>query len=113
MKRPQLNRKLRLEVPYRTRDNAGGYSETWQVAGTLWASVKAGTGRDAEQAGLSISTVPYKITLRAAPFGAPSRPKPGQRMRDGERIFSLLAVTEADFDARYLVCFARAEEVST
>ncbi|MCP3969413.1 MAG: head-tail adaptor protein [Rhodobacteraceae bacterium] len=111
--RVQLNRKLKLMVPYRTRDDSGGYETTWTMLGEIWASVEAGTGRDAELAGLSISTIPYKITVRAAPFGAPSRPVPGQQMRDGERIFQILAVTEAVAMGCYITCFAREEEVAS
>lgn len=111
MKRPRLNRKLTLEAPDRVADGAGGYVTTWSVRGELWAAVRAGSGNEAERAGLSISTVPYKITVRAAPDGAPSRPVAGQRLRDGGRVFRVLAVTEADAAARYLTCFAREEEV--
>mgnify|MGYP002631734395 CR=1 FL=1 len=110
---PCLNRKLRLEVPYRSRDDAGGYETIWAVEGVLWASVAPGTGSEAELAGLSISTVPVKITIRAAPIGSPSRPVAGQRLRDGDRVFRVLSVTEADAMARYLICIAREEEVST
>jgi len=113
MKTPRLNRKLKLETAYRTRDDAGGYETTWAVLGELWCAVKAGTASEAEVAGLPISTAPYKITVRAAPFGAASRPVAGQQMRDGERVFRLLAVTEADEGAKYLTCFAREEEVKT
>lgn len=110
---PKLNRKLNLETLYRTRDDAGGYTESWHSLGVLWASVLPGSGREAELEGLTISSVPYKITVRAAPIGAASRPKPGQRLRDGSRNFRLVAVTEAKTDARYLICFAREEEVAT
>jgi head-tail adaptor len=109
---PQLNRKLVLEAPLRVPDGAGGFSESWGALGVLWASVRAGTGREAEAAGLSISTVPYKITVRAAPVGAASRPVAGQRMRDGGRIFRVLAVTETDERARYLTRIAREEVVT-
>ncbi|MDJ0627301.1 MAG: head-tail adaptor protein [Rhodobacter sp.] len=112
MRRPVLNRKLRLEAPLRTRDDAGGYATSWLHRGVLWASVKAGTGRETEIAGLSVSTVPYKITVRAAPRGSASRPMPGQRLRDGERLYHVLSVTEADPGARYLTCIAREEEVT-
>lgn len=113
MRRPRLTRKLSLMVSYRTRDDAGGYTTTWQLLGTLWAQVQHGTGRDAEMAGLTVATVPYRITVRAAPVGSPQRPQPGQRLQDGARIFSVLAVTEADGDLRYLTVFAREEEVTT
>ncbi len=112
MKPPKLTRRLVLEAPLRTVDGAGGFAESWAAQGTVWAEVKAGTGRAADAAGLSVSRVPYRIVLRAAPQGAPSRPVAGQRFVDGARVFRILAVTEADAGAQYLICTAR-EEVTT
>lgn len=107
-----LSRKLVLEEPHKVSDGAGGFTEVWFALGVVWADVRAGTGREREAAGLfTVSTVPYRITVRAAPHGAPSRPKPDQRFRDGERLFRILAVTEQDSRGMYLECFAR-EEVS-
>ena len=54
-------------------------------------------------------TVTYRITVRAAPFGAPRRPKPEQRLREGARVFRIAAVAEDDADGRYLTCFAQEE----
>ena len=104
-----LNRKLTLEAPVRVLDGAGGHSETWAVLGTLWASVKAGTGREAASEFVTLSTVPYRIVVRASPDGSESRPKPEQRFRDGNRVFRILAVSEYDAQARYLTCHAREE----
>ncbi|MCG6901805.1 MAG: head-tail adaptor protein [Rhodobacter sp.] len=112
MKAPQLNRKLVLEAPVQVPDGAGGFSETWSVLGTLWAAIKLGTGREDETAGLSVSSISYRITVRAAPYGAPSRPAPGHRLVEGGRRFRIFAVGEADAGAQYLMCFAR-EEVTT
>jgi head-tail adaptor len=106
-----LNRKLLLEEASQTPDGAGGFIETWAVLGTLWAHIKPGTGRERGVDFVTLSSVPYRITVRAAPDGAPSRPKPNQRFRDGGRIYRIVAVTEADDAAQYLVCFAH-EEVS-
>ena len=107
-----LNRKLVLEEPQKASDGAGGFTEVWVALGVLWADIRAGTGREREAAGLfTVSTVPYRITIRAAPYGAPSRPKPDQRFRDGERLFRIMAVAERDSRGMYLECFAR-EEVS-
>jgi head-tail adaptor len=112
MKEVKLTRKLVLEEPQKVSDGAGGFTEVWLALGVLWADVRAGTGREREAAGLfTVSTVPYRITVRAAPHGAPSRPKPDQRFRDGERLFRIMAVTERDAEGRYLECYAR-EEVS-
>jgi head-tail adaptor len=112
MKDVALTRKLVLEEPQKVPDGAGGFTEVWVALGVLWADVRAGTGREREAAGLfTVSTVPYRITVRAAPDGAPSRPKPDQRFRDGERLFRIMAVTERDAAGMYLECFSR-EEVS-
>ncbi|RME13816.1 MAG: head-tail adaptor protein [Alphaproteobacteria bacterium] len=111
MMRPVLNRKMLLEAPVRVADGAGGFVTTWQVRGELWAELRPGTGREKAAELMTVATVPYRIIVRAAPPGAPSRPEPEQRFRSGSRIFRILAVTEADPGARYLVCFAQ-EEVS-
>ncbi len=104
-----LNRKLVLEAPQRAPDGAGGFSETWIQLGTLWAEVKARTGRETLGEAVSLSNTGYRITVRAAEFGAPSRPAPEHRFRDGSRIFRILAVAEQDCNGRFLTCFADEE----
>ena len=105
----RLNRKLTLEAAVRIADGAGGQSETWTVLGTLWGQVVAGTGRETAAQFVTVSTVPYRITVRAAPEGDPARPKPDQRFRDGSRVYRILAVSEADAQGRYLRCHTREE----
>ena len=109
MSAPQLNRPLVLEAMSRVADGAGGFAESWGALGTLWAEVTPGTGRDAAGEEVVMGVVGYRITLRGAPQGSPARPVPGQRFRDGGRLFAILAVTEADAAGRYLTCFAREE----
>ena len=111
MRAPVLKRKLVLEEPQQVPDGAGGYTTTWAVLGTLWADIAHGTGREKAAEHVTVSSVPYRITVRAAPVGAPSRPKPEQRFVEGTRIFRILAVAEADVGAHFLVCYAQ-EEVS-
>ena len=109
---PQLNRALVLEGVARLPDGAGGFAEDWVALGSLWAEVKPGTGRDAAGEEVVMGVVGYRITLRGAPQGSPQRPVPGQRFRDGARVFAILAVTEADPAGRHLTCFAREEVVA-
>lgn len=111
MKLPNLNRKLILEEPVRSPDGAGGFTQTWQALGQVWAEIKPGTGRERAAGFATVSTISFRITVRAAPEAAPSRPQPDQRFRAGSRIFRILAVTEAGAGAQYLTCFAQ-EEVS-
>ncbi|WP_424942903.1 head-tail adaptor protein [Aliiroseovarius crassostreae] len=112
MKPPVLNRKLTLEEPQRAPDGAGGFNETWMALGELWAEIKAGTGNEKAADHVTLSSISFRITVRAAPHGAPSRPKPEQRFRAGNRIFRILAVAEADLGTQYLTCFAKEEVVA-
>ncbi|MEI6098001.1 MAG: head-tail adaptor protein [Alphaproteobacteria bacterium] len=109
MTTPDLNRSLLLEAPTQVADGAGGYSVTWTVIGTLWGDIKAGSGRDLAGVEITLASVPYRITVRGAPVGSPRRPLPQQRFRDGTRVYHILAVTEQDYEALYLTCFAREE----
>lgn len=106
---PHLSRALVLEQAERVPDGAGGFSTSWAALGTLWAEVLPGTGRDPAGEEVVLTSVSYRITVRAAPPGADSRPKPGQRLREGARVFAILAVTERDPGGRWLVCFCREE----
>lgn len=112
MTAPDLNRQLVLETPTRTPDGGGGYVEGWVVLGNLWAQISARSGRERSEAGLPLSSVAYRIVVRAAPAGHPQRPMPDQRFRDGSRLFHIRAVAESDPSGRYLTCFADEEIVA-
>ena len=111
MSAPQLNRALVLEGPVKIADGAGGYTREWEALGLLWAELRAGAGREKAESAATLSRVPYRITVRAAPYGAPSRPIAGQRLRDGIRVFNIHAVAEQGTGGAYLTCHAE-EEVS-
>jgi len=107
--RPQLTRSLVLESRLATPDGAGGVIETWEPLGALWADVQARTGREVSRAAAAFSKAGYRITVRAAPVGSPSRPQPDQRFREGSRVFRIEAVAEADAEGRFLTCFSQEE----
>jgi head-tail adaptor len=109
MSAPHLTRALVLEGVVRTPDGAGGFTEAWASLGTLWAEVRPGSGSDTLGEERMLSAVPYRITVRGAPVGSQSRPRPGQRFREGTRLFLIQAVTERDPQGRHLTCFAREE----
>jgi head-tail adaptor len=109
MTAPHLTRKLVLEREVVIADGAGGFTQSWVTQGTLWAEVLAGTGRDVPGEEVTLSSIPYRIIVRGAPQGAPSRPIAEQRFRDGARLFRIIAVTERDAGGQYLICFAREE----
>jgi len=109
MNAPNLKRALVLEGVVRTPDGAGGFTEAWAALGTLYAEVLPGSGSDLLGEERMLSAVPYRVTVRGTPPGSPSRPKAGQRFREGTRLFLIQAVTERDPDGRYLTCFSREE----
>ena len=111
MRAPRLDRRLLLEAPEDTSDGAGGVTRSWQVLGAVWAALEPRTGRAVDAAAGSVARMPYRITLRAAPAGSPARPKPGQRLRAGARVFHVQAVADEPGGA-WLTCFAEEEEVS-
>ena len=108
---PRLNRQLVLEAQAQLPDGSGGFTEAWQPLGTLWAEVTTRTGRERAEVGGPVSTVSYKIVVRAAPLGHPARPVADQRFREGTRLFRIQAVAEHDPEGRYLTCFADEEVV--
>ncbi|WP_375172654.1 head-tail adaptor protein [Pseudooceanicola sp.] len=108
----RLDRLLVLEESQRLADAAGGYAETWVPLGEVWAEVTARTGRGAEFGAVPTGRVNWRIVVRGAPVGVPSRPEAGQRFREGSRVFRIEAVAEKDPQGRFLTCFAT-EEVAT
>lgn len=109
MRPPHLRRRLLLEAPDRLPDGAGGFTQTWVIRAEVWAAVTPLPPREVTTQGGSLSQMSSRITLRATPPDHPTRPRPDQRLRDGARIFTILAVTEADAAGRYLTCLCREE----
>ncbi|WP_102224347.1 head-tail adaptor protein [Acidimangrovimonas sediminis] len=105
----RLNRRLVLETAARAGDGHGGFRSGWTALGTVWAELRPGTGRESFGEAVTYARVPYRVIVRAAPPGAPARPVPGQRFREGVRIFTILAVAEMDAAGNFLTCFAREE----
>jgi len=109
MRQPWLNRRMVLESVTRNSDGAGGFVESWVPLGELWAEVKPRSGGERDGEDVGVSRLDVRVTVRAMPVGASGRPVAGQRLREGARIFRILAVTEPDASGRYLTCLAREE----
>lgn len=104
-----LNRPMVLEEAITTPDGAGGYATSWQALGTLWAELRAGSGTEQRGAIAPEGRMRFRLYMRAAPQGSPQRPRPDQRLREGTRIFTILAVSEADPQGGFLVCHVEEE----
>jgi SPP1 family predicted phage head-tail adaptor len=98
----RLTRRLTLETREVAPDGSGGQVVSWRAEGELWAEVTARTGREVFAGARPVSRVTWRILVRSAPVGAVSRPRADQRLREGGRVFDILAVAEADPAGRYL-----------
>lgn len=107
-----LNRRLELQEVTRQPDLAGGWVESWAAKGVLWADIRSGAGRERRDDAVAVSSVAYRVIVRASPYGSPSRPRAGQRFVDGDRVFGIEAVAEAGEAGLYLECFTHEETVT-
>lgn len=103
---PQLNRKLTLEERVTTPDGSGGFAVQWSPLGDLWADMRATRGNEQIIGRRETQSLAWRIRVRSAPIGAPSRPKPDQRFVEGTRVFTILAVSELAGTDLYLDCWA-------
>lgn len=103
----QLTRRLTLQEVTLVPDDAGGFSESWNPVGTLWADMRPRTARARDGEAVTLSHAGYRAIVRAAPAGSPRRPKAGQRLIEGDRIFPIDAVS--DLSAMYLECLVHEE----
>jgi head-tail adaptor len=109
MSAPELTRPVLLEGQSLLPDGAGGYAPGWAELGRLWAEFRPGPARGPGSDAARASRVTHLVTVRGAPPGSPARPRPGQRLRDGLRLFRILSVAEADPSGRFLIL--RTEEL--
>jgi head-tail adaptor len=104
--RPRLTRRLVLEERASLPDGAGGFDVAWRAVGTLWADIAPRTGREDFLAAQARARMRHRIVVRGSPVGAPSRPRTDQRLREGERIFNILTVAEAEPSGRFIEIIA-------
>lgn len=105
MSAPNLAHRLELQTRVLTPDGAGGFDVSWTPLGIHHAQLVPASGRQQLEGLRAVSTVPWTITVRAAPHDAPSRPRPEQRFVLGTRVFEIQTVS-ASRDPLYLECLA-------
>lgn len=99
-----------LENPDRLPDGMGGYVVQWRRLGTLWAEVKAQSGRAERGEVATQARVRWRLVVPGVRVGDPRRPHPGQRLRMGARLFTIEAVAEVDPMGRDLMIWASEQE---
>jgi SPP1 family predicted phage head-tail adaptor len=96
-----LRRRLTIEAPSRTGDEAGAATVAWVSVAEVWAAVVPARGRAAFDGDAIVARVTHEIVMRwrGDVTGA-------MRLRDGARVFLIQAVRDPDDRRRRLSCLA-------
>ncbi len=90
---------LVLETVSTIPDGAGGYTEAWAEAGTIFARIEPLAARSRYGADQTLEKVTNRVTLRHR-----DDLRSGMRLRRLERLFDIVTVHDPDETGRYLVC---------
>ena len=93
----ELNRRLVLEQPVESADGAGGVTRSYASVTTLWAAVRPAAARGDVVAAATGASVTHRIVLRTR-AGLTTR----HRLRDGSRIFRIVALRDPDGAGRFI-----------
>ena len=85
----RLRHRLVLEEPIETPDGAGGVARSYATVATLWAAVTPVAARAEVSADSLAASVTHRIVIRAGPEVTTRH-----RLREGTRIFHILALRE-------------------
>ena len=101
----RLTRRLERLEAVRVPDGAGGFDRVWERRAGLWAEVAVRSG-GARVTELGVAPrLRLRITVQDVPPGHAARPAPGDRLREGVRLYEVEAVHEAA--PGRLACFAQ------
>jgi SPP1 family predicted phage head-tail adaptor len=92
----ELNTRLVLEATVETPDGAGGVARSYTAVATLWAAVRPAGAEGDIVAAAAGATVTHRILIRAR-----SELTTRHRLRDGLRIFRIVALRDHDGTRRF------------
>ena len=91
-----LRRRLVLEAPADTDDDAGGVTREYAAVTTLWAAVTPASARGDVVADSAGTTITHRVVIRARDDVTTRH-----RLRQGDRIYLIVALRDQD-DGRFL-----------
>lgn len=101
-----LRRRVTIEQPLLTTADGGGQTVAWSPVATVFAEVRASTGREQLTADALTGTVTHKIRMRhRADVTA------DMRITWNGRIFNIRAVLDPDDRRRWLVCICEEQRL--
>lgn len=93
----ELDPRLVLEVPVETADGAGGVTRSYAEVTTLWAAVRPSGAAGEIVAAAPGATVTHRILIRAR-----SDVTTRHRLRDGTRIYRIVALRDQDGTGHFI-----------
>lgn len=105
MPAPRLSHRLTLERPILTPDGAGGWARSWQEVGRIWGAIKSSAGREGAVGERPASRVSHRIIVRRG-LSNDEVPTADCRLRHGETVFAIHAVSDTDEDRGFLTLWA-------
>ena len=85
-----------------TSDGAGGTVQAWSDIGVIWVREHRSRGLLSNSTGVGGFRSQKVFETRATGPGSPSRPKAGQRLADGARVYSVVHVDHGGPSANML-----------
>ena len=101
-----LRHRLTLEEAQRVSDGAGGYTETWVSVTDVWAAIRPDGGGEGVEADRLAGRVSHVVTLRYL-----AGVTPAMRLRQGTRVFHILAAIDEDARHRWLRCLCEERDL--
>jgi SPP1 family predicted phage head-tail adaptor len=92
-----LRHRLVLEEPVETADGAGGVTRSYATVTTLWAALTPVSARGDVVADDVGANVTHRIIIRSGPDVSTRH-----RLREGARIFRILALRDQDGSGRFI-----------
>ena len=96
----RLNHRLVLEMPVDDDDGAGGFTRSWQQADEFWAELKPVSADFITPHGSAAQKFTHSVHYRSGPVLSTDK-----RLREGERIFTILHVRDSEKTASRKIAF--------
>lgn len=103
-----LNRRIEVWRPVRVDDGMGGWEETWTQVGTVRTRVSQPSATERVVADQSQARLTHVVYLEAA-----ADVRRGDELRDGTRVFTVLATFEPSVSGTYLRADCEARQPTT
>jgi len=91
-----LKKRVTILKQVRTSDGQGGFTETWQEVGTVWAAIEPISGREYYEAMQLASDVTHRVRMRYMDL------TPHEKIKYDDRVFDIIAVIDVNMEHREL-----------